>query len=38
MDYIPKQGDIVFLNFNPQSGHEQSYKRPALIVSNDQFF
>ncbi len=32
--YIPKQGDIVYLNFTPQSGHEQRGKRPALIVSN----
>lgn len=35
--YIPKQGDIVYLNFNPQSGHEQKGKRPALIVSNEVF-
>ena len=38
MTYTPKQEDIVFLNFNPQSCHEQSGKRPGLIVSNDQFF
>ena len=38
MDYTSKQGDIVFLNSNPQSGHEQSGRRPGLIVSNDQFF
>lgn len=38
MGYIPKQGDIVFLDFNPQSGHEQAGRRPALIVSNDRFF
>ena len=38
MDYTPKQEDIVFLNFNPQSGHKQAGKRPGLIVSNDQFF
>jgi len=34
---VPKQGDIVFVNFNPQKGHEQSGKRPALIVSNNVF-
>jgi mRNA interferase MazF len=31
------QGDIVKLNFNPQSGHEQAGYRPALVVSNDFF-
>ena len=30
-----KQGDIINLNFNPQSGHEQSGRRPALVISND---
>lgn len=35
--YIPKQGDIVSLNFDPQSGHEQKGRRPALIVSNHIF-
>ena len=32
-EYIPGRGDIVWLNFNPQSGHEQSGKRPALVIS-----
>jgi len=35
--YIPSQGDIVYLDFNPQSGHEQKGKRPALIISNEVF-
>ncbi len=35
--YIPKQGDIVFVNFNPQKGHEQKGERPALVVSNNIF-
>lgn len=35
MKYKPKQGDIVWLDFNPQSGHEQSRRRPALIVWNN---
>lgn len=34
MRYIPKQGDIVFLEFDPQAGHEQKGKRPALVISN----
>ncbi len=35
MAYIPEQGDIVFLKFDPQVGHEQKGKRPALVVSNN---
>ena len=31
--YVPKQGDIVWLDFNPQTGHEQSGRRPALVLS-----
>ena len=31
--YIPERGDIVWLNFNPGSGHEQKGKRPALVIS-----
>jgi mRNA interferase MazF len=35
--YIPQQGDIVALNFDPQSGHEQKGRRPAIIMSNKIF-
>lgn len=35
--YIPKQGDIVFLDFNPTVGHEQKGYRPAIIISNNDF-
>ena len=31
--YVPKRGDIVWLNFTPQAGHEQRGKRPALVLS-----
>jgi mRNA interferase MazF len=31
--YIPSQGDFVMLSFDPQSGHEQKGRRPALVVS-----
>ena len=36
-DYIPKKGDLVVLTFDPQAGHEQRGRRPALIVSNHLF-
>lgn len=35
--YIPRQGDLVALDFDPQSGHEQKGRRPALVVSKDAF-
>jgi mRNA interferase MazF len=31
--YVPEAGDIVWLRFNPQAGHEQAGHRPALVVS-----
>ena len=31
--YVPDRGDIVWLNFTPQSGHEQAGNRPALVLS-----
>lgn len=37
MIYQPKQGDIVMMNFNPQAGHEQAGRRPALVISNRSF-
>ncbi len=37
MAYIPKKGDIIWLDFTPQSGHEQKGRRPAIVISNDFF-
>lgn len=31
--YIPEAGDIVWLQFTPQTGHEQAVHRPALVLS-----
>ena len=31
--YIPAAGDIVWIDFNPQAGHEQSGHRPAVVLS-----
>lgn len=36
-DYIPRQGDVIAIAFEPQTGHEQSGRRPALVVSHDLF-
>ena len=31
--YVPGNGEIVWLTFNPQAGHEQAGRRPALALS-----
>jgi mRNA interferase MazF len=31
--YVPDAGDLVWLTFDPQAGHEQRGRRPALILS-----
>ncbi len=35
--YTPDRGDIVWLNFTPQSGHEQKGKRPAIVLSPKEY-
>jgi mRNA interferase MazF len=34
MAYVPARGDLVWLEFDPRSGHEQAGRRPALVVSH----
>jgi len=31
--YVPQRGDVVWLSFHPQAGHEQAGRRPALVLS-----
>jgi mRNA interferase MazF len=31
--YVPERGDVVWLDFTPQAGHEQAGRRPALVLS-----
>lgn len=31
--WVPDSGDIVWVNFDPQAGHEQAGHRPALVLS-----
>ena len=31
--YVPERGDVVWLDFTPQAGHEQAGHRPALVLS-----
>ena len=35
--YVPEAGDVVWMQFDPQAGHEQMGKRPALVVSPSRY-
>lgn len=35
--YIPQQGDIVWLEFDPSKGHEIKKRRPALVLSKNKY-
>lgn len=35
--YIPRQGEYIAVTLDPRSGHEQSGRRPALVISHDLF-
>lgn len=35
--YVPSAGDLVWLEFNPQVGHEQAGRRPALVLSRKEY-
>ena len=37
MSYVPHQGDIVTITFDPRLGHEQKGRRPGLVISNDEY-
>jgi mRNA interferase MazF len=32
--YVPNRGDVVWINLDPQAGHEQKGRRPALVISH----
>ena len=35
--YVPRQGDIVWITLTPQRGHEQSGRRPAVVLSPESY-
>jgi mRNA interferase MazF len=35
--YAPKRGDVVWLTFDPQAGHEQAGRRPAFVISPEAY-
>ena len=37
MSYIPDRGDIIWLEFDPQKGHEQKGRRPGIVLSKKEY-
>ena len=37
MSYVPKRGDLVWLTFDPQAGHEQAGRRPTFVLSPEAY-
>ena len=35
--YVPRRGDLVWLSFDPQAGHEQAEHRPAFVLSPESY-
>ena len=35
--HCPKRGDVIWISFTPQSGHEQAGHRPALVLSPESY-
>ena len=35
--YVPRCGDVVWITLNPQAGHEQAGRRPALVLSPESY-
>ncbi|CAN5474906.1 endoribonuclease MazF [soil metagenome] len=33
MTFVPERADAIWINFNPQAGHEQAGRRPAIVLS-----
>jgi len=37
MSYVPRRGDLIWLSFDPQAGHEQAGRRPAFVLSPEPY-
>jgi len=35
--YVPRRGDVVWINLDPQAGHEQLGRRPAVVLSPEAY-
>lgn len=38
VNYMPKQGDIIKVDFNPTKGREQKGTRPAIVINNESYY
>lgn len=36
--FVPDRGDVIWLQFKPQAGHEQAGRRPALVISPQSYY
>lgn len=36
-EYVPRRGDLVWVTLNPQAGHEQAGRRPAVVLSPENY-
>ncbi len=36
-DYVPRRGDAIWIDFTPQTGHEQAGRRPAVVLSPESY-
>jgi mRNA interferase MazF len=36
-EYIPQRGDLIWIDMQPQAGHEQSGRRPAIVLSPENY-
>ena len=37
MSYVPDKGDVIWIDFSPQKGHEQKGRRPAVVLSSKEY-
>lgn len=37
MAYSPERGDVIYLNFPEEAGHEQAGRRPAFVLSHSRY-
>ncbi len=35
--YVPRRGDLVWISINPQEGHEQTGRRPAVVITPERY-
>lgn len=35
--YVPRRGDAIWISLNPQAGHEQAGRRPAVVLSPESY-